>query len=184
MALPVTAFEWEKVLGKIVGTISHKDLLTLMNENPFKGKCFCFTGSLGVYSRKDASDIINKNGGVVNNAISRNVDYLVATITSSTKANAARKLGIKIVSEERFMSFVNRTEKITKSTGFEKFAHKVFGLNVIASDDENIIRYDIATQGSRWILEPSALSKNAFPSCKDTLISVENVPSHLSRELK
>ena len=70
------------------------------------GKTFVLTGTLEKFSRKEASDIIIKNGANVSNSVSKNTDFVLVGENPGSKLDKARALGIKIISEEEFNKMI------------------------------------------------------------------------------
>jgi len=70
------------------------------------GTLFLFTGSLKSMSRDEARQKIEDLGGKTTNAISRKVTHLVAGEEAGSKLDKAAKLGIKIISEEKFIDTI------------------------------------------------------------------------------
>ncbi|MGK9370035.1 NAD-dependent DNA ligase LigA [Melioribacter sp. Ez-97] len=70
------------------------------------GKSFVLTGALASMSRDKAKELIVANGGKVLSSISKNTDYLVAGEKAGSKLEKARKLGVKIISEEEFLNMI------------------------------------------------------------------------------
>ena len=75
-------------------------------EGKFLGKKIVFTGKLNTISRSEAKNIAENNGGVVVNSISKNVDFLVAGDKPGSKKNKAFEIGIKILSEDEWLSLI------------------------------------------------------------------------------
>ena len=73
---------------------------------PFQGKKFLFTGGLNSMSRPEASDLVKKQGGMVAGSISKDLDYVVVGDKPGSKFEKAKKLGLKIISEEEFKEIV------------------------------------------------------------------------------
>lgn len=77
---------------------------------PLEGKKFVITGSVKHFkNRAELQSFIEKLGGKVVSAVSKNVDYLInndATSTSS-KNVAAKKMGIPILTEDEFLEKVS-----------------------------------------------------------------------------
>ena len=81
---------------------------------PLLGKTFCFTGAIHrvdpatgkTYTRKQMEDFVAKNGGRALSDVTAKLDYLVLADpqSKSSKAEKARKLGTKILSEEDFFT--------------------------------------------------------------------------------
>jgi len=72
------------------------------------GKNFVITGSLAVMSRDDAYARIRALGGKPSNTISKNTDFLVVGENPGSKLEKAKKLGVKIISEEEFLKLISR----------------------------------------------------------------------------
>lgn len=71
-------------------------------DNRFEGKTFVLTGSLEQFSRKEASDLIEKHGGKVSSSISKKTDYVLAGEEAGSKLTKAQSLGVEIITEEQF----------------------------------------------------------------------------------
>jgi DNA ligase (NAD+) len=71
------------------------------------GASFCFTGSLSM-PRPKLMQMVEAAGGKCETSVKKNLTYLVMDDpnSGSSKAQAAKKLGIKILSEEEFMEMV------------------------------------------------------------------------------
>ncbi|QOR36927.1 NAD-dependent DNA ligase LigA [Clostridium sp. 'deep sea'] len=75
-------------------------------EQLLTGKQFVLTGKLIKYSRNEAKAIIEKLGGVVNSAVSKNTSFLLAGEKAGSKLKKAQSLGIKIISEDEFQELI------------------------------------------------------------------------------
>lgn len=75
-------------------------------DNRFEGKTFVLTGSLEKYTRKEASDIIEKFGGKVSGSVSKKTSYVLAGEEAGSKLTKAQKLEIAIISEEQFEEMI------------------------------------------------------------------------------
>ncbi len=67
---------------------------------------FVFTGSLNTISRDEAKNIVRDMGGKISSSVSKNVDYVVAGDDPGSKYEKAKKLEIKIISEEEFKKMI------------------------------------------------------------------------------
>ena len=73
------------------------------------GITFLFTGTLTSMGRKEASDLVEKFGGIVAGSLSSKVNILVAGLEAGSKLAKAQKLGtIKIISEQEFNDMINQ----------------------------------------------------------------------------
>ena len=71
-----------------------------------RGKIFVFTGSLEIFTRKQAKDIVERLGGRANNSVSKNTNYVVASAGSGAKLDKAKQLGVDIINEHEFEKLV------------------------------------------------------------------------------
>ena len=73
-----------------------------------EGKTFVFTGALKEFSRDEAKRIVEELGGRAASSVSRNIDYVVVGEKPGSKYEKARKLGLKIITEEEFKKLIGR----------------------------------------------------------------------------
>lgn len=66
------------------------------------GKLFVLTGAMSRYTREEAKELIEKNGGRTSSSISARTDYVVAGQKAGSKLKKAEALGIRVLSEEAF----------------------------------------------------------------------------------
>ena len=66
------------------------------------GKTFVFTGSLEIYTRKEAQKLVESHGARASSSVSKNTDYVVAGSGAGSKLTKAKELGISIISEQKF----------------------------------------------------------------------------------
>lgn len=72
------------------------------HKEEFMGKTFVLTGTLAHFSRHEAEKLIKERGGKTSSSISKRIDYVLAGQNPGSKLDKAKKLGIKIISEEDF----------------------------------------------------------------------------------
>ena len=71
-------------------------------SHAFFGKTFVLTGSLSSYTRSVATRLIKERGGKTSSSVSAKTDFILAGEDPGSKYDKAKKLGIKIFSEEAF----------------------------------------------------------------------------------
>lgn len=70
------------------------------------GKTIVVTGSLKNYSRSEIKEKLQNLGAKVSESVSKKTDYVIAGKDPGSKYNKALELGIKILSEEEFISML------------------------------------------------------------------------------
>ena len=71
-------------------------------ENEFYGKTIVLTGCLKNYSRIEATRILEKLGAIVSQSVGKSTDLVLAGEEAGSKLDKAKKLGIKIITEDDF----------------------------------------------------------------------------------
>lgn len=75
-----------------------------------EGKTFVFTGELQTLTRNQAQDLAKQNGAKVSSSVSGKTYAVVAGADAGSKLTKARELGIKIMTEQEFLSLLNKPE--------------------------------------------------------------------------
>jgi DNA ligase (NAD+) len=75
----------------------------------FTGMTFVFTGTLARLTRDDARLLVENEGGHAAGSVSRKTDFVVVGSEAGSKLDKARELGVKIISEEDFLSMLEET---------------------------------------------------------------------------
>ncbi|MDI9313084.1 MAG: NAD-dependent DNA ligase LigA [Hydrotalea sp.] len=70
------------------------------------GKVIVFTGSLEKFSRQEAKAMAERLGAKIGSAVSKNTDYVVLGADAGKKADEAKKLNIKILSEQEWLDLI------------------------------------------------------------------------------
>lgn len=72
-----------------------------------KGKTFVVTGVLQTMTREEAHKKITQFGGEFSSSVSTKTDYVLSGESPGSKVEKAKKLGVKIISEEEFLGLLN-----------------------------------------------------------------------------
>jgi DNA ligase (NAD+) len=75
-------------------------------RGPLAGQTFVLTGTLQNMERAEAKDYIQKAGGKIASAVSKNTNYLVVGADPGSKLQKARELGITILNENEFLKLL------------------------------------------------------------------------------
>ncbi|MHB8903794.1 MAG: NAD-dependent DNA ligase LigA [Patescibacteria group bacterium] len=80
--------------------------LNLTKNSELTGKIFVLTGSLESLTRSEAKDKIKQYGGKIKESITKDTNYLIVGAEPGSKYEQAKKMGIKILSEEEFLKLI------------------------------------------------------------------------------
>jgi DNA ligase (NAD+) len=99
--------------------IRHQSIITRLKEAGLKfssekkkvkgklsGKTFVLTGTLSAFTRDQAKNLIEEQGGRVTSSVSKNVDVVVVGEDAGSKLDKAQKLGIELWDEKKFSSML------------------------------------------------------------------------------
>lgn len=101
-ALPETKKLVEKL--KKAGVNMKEEIKT--GPKILENKTFVFTGELKNFSRTDAEAKVREFGGNAASSVSQKTDFVVTGDNPGSKYNRAKKLGIKIISENDFLEMI------------------------------------------------------------------------------
>lgn len=77
------------------------------SEGVFTGMKVVLTGTLSLYKRSEAANIIEKNGGEVQSSVTSTTSLVIAGENAGSKLEKAKKNGIKIIDENEFINLIN-----------------------------------------------------------------------------
>ena len=76
-----------------------------VNSN-FSGMTFVLTGTLTMYTRQEASKLVEERGGKAASSVSKKTTYVVAGENAGSKLAKAQELGIPVLTEEEFATML------------------------------------------------------------------------------
>lgn len=89
-----------------LGVVPQNEVREEMMDTFFTGKTFVITGSLSVYSRTEAKEILERLGAKVTGSVSKKTDYVLVGEAAGSKRDKAVKLGIPLMTEEEFEEYL------------------------------------------------------------------------------
>jgi DNA ligase (NAD+) len=77
-------------------------------SGPLVGKTVVFTGEMKSMSRPEAERLVRTHGGKATGSVSAKTDFVVVGESAGSKLVKAEKLGVKVLSEDAFMTMINK----------------------------------------------------------------------------
>jgi DNA ligase (NAD+) len=77
------------------------------SSGPLAGKTFVLTGTLPVWTREQATELIQSAGGRVTSSVSRKTDYLLAGDSAGSKLEKARRLDVPVLDEAALRALID-----------------------------------------------------------------------------
>lgn len=84
-----------------------KSAVSKASKGPLAGKSIVFTGTLSKMTRSHAQQRARYMGADVNDSVSKKTDIVVVGENAGSKAEKARKLEVKILTEDEFQKLIN-----------------------------------------------------------------------------
>ncbi|MDR1958462.1 MAG: NAD-dependent DNA ligase LigA [Planctomycetaceae bacterium] len=81
------------------------------SEQIFAGKTVVVTGKLSRFKRDEIERLIKQYGGHATSSVSKKTDFLIAGEDAGSKRQKAAELGVKILTEEEFLSLLPETRE-------------------------------------------------------------------------
>ena len=92
----------EKLKQSGVNMISQRETI----DERFRGQTFVLTGTLSRFTRKEASDLIEKFAGKTASSVSKKTTYVLAGEDAGSKLRKANELGVAVISESEFEQMI------------------------------------------------------------------------------
>ena len=87
--------------------VEMKPLKQTQKSGAFLGKTFVLTGTLPTMTRKEASALIEQNGGKTSSSVSKKTDYVLAGEDAGSKLTKAQSLGVPVISEAELLGLLS-----------------------------------------------------------------------------
>ena len=111
MAADIVGFFAEKHNAQILDDLAREHVRVLDYEapraassSPLAGKTIVFTGTLEAMSRSEAKSRAETLGAAVTSTVSSKTDYLVVGADAGSKADKAKALGVKTLTEAEWLA--------------------------------------------------------------------------------
>ena len=88
-------------------TFAHERTGPPAGQSVLTGKTLVVTGTLTRFSRREIEDKIKSLGGKPTGSVSKSTDYLVVGADPGSKLDKARKLGVKVLTEDEFVAMIS-----------------------------------------------------------------------------
>ncbi|MFA6447619.1 MAG: NAD-dependent DNA ligase LigA [Patescibacteria group bacterium] len=96
-------------MKRVTNLLSHVDVQRTtynVQRGPLSDTSWVFTGSLESMSREEAKEAVRKLGADVSESVSKKTTYVVVGAEPGSKADKAKKLGVKILDEKEFLKMI------------------------------------------------------------------------------
>ncbi len=96
-----------KFLDKLEKQVRIQNSEYRIQNSRLKGLSFVLTGSLESMERNQAKEKIRQLGGDISESVSSKTSYVVVGLEPGSKADKAKKLGVKTISEQEFLKLIH-----------------------------------------------------------------------------
>ena len=79
------------------------------------GLTFVLTGELSAFTRKEAGERIEAQGGKISGSVSKKTSYVIAGEAAGSKLRKAQKLNVPILDEDAFIAMLDSENSPQKS---------------------------------------------------------------------
>jgi DNA ligase (NAD+) len=98
------------IFDKLLNYINILNLKRTSVVSPYTDKVIVLTGTLNSMSRNEAKQTLQNLGAKVSSSVSKNTDFLIIGDQPGSKAKKAKDLNIPIISEEEWVSIIQKFE--------------------------------------------------------------------------
>ena len=95
-----------KYVSRLLDKVEVEQVIPTKKTGVLSGKSIVFTGSLQTMSRSVAQEKARLAGANINDSVSKNTDIVVVGANPGSKAEKAKKLGVKILSEKELLNIM------------------------------------------------------------------------------
>ena len=98
------------ILFELDKALSIANIIPVNNDGLLKNKTFMLTGKLNGISRAEGKSLIEQNSGKIINNVNKKLDFLIlGEKPTLKKVNAAKELGIEVITQEVWMKMLYKT---------------------------------------------------------------------------
>ena len=98
------------IFDKLLNYINILNIKRTSVLSPYTDKVIVLTGTLNSMSRDEAKQTLQNLGAKVSSSVSKNTDFLIIGDQPGSKAKKAKDLNIPIISEEEWVSIIQKFE--------------------------------------------------------------------------
>ncbi len=96
------------IVERLIKQIDIRDVAQPKKDTPIAGKTVVFTGALEKMTREEAKAMAERLGAKAAGSVSKKTDYVVAGPGAGSKLADAKKLGIKVLTEDEWLKLVGQ----------------------------------------------------------------------------
>ena len=97
----------QETVARLMAVGVNTSYIDTQTGEKFAGMTFVLTGTLPTLGRKEASELIERNGGKVSGSVSKKTSIVLAGDNAGSKLEKAREYGVKVIEEAEFMNMLS-----------------------------------------------------------------------------
>ncbi|MDD6312807.1 MAG: NAD-dependent DNA ligase LigA [Firmicutes bacterium] len=97
----------QETVARLMAVGVNTSYIDTQTGEKFAGMTFVLTGTLPTLGRKEASELIERNGGKVSGSVSKKTSIVLAGDNAGSKLEKARECGVKVIDEAEFMNMLS-----------------------------------------------------------------------------